>query len=532
MTMSRPSSALCARLALLGAAWLLVGSCVRVRNPVLRSPSAPLDTVRTDATLKIHYRSGALDVLRSWDREGDSVILGLARRWDAERRPLESVFVRVRLDTVALLETNAPLTVGSFGEGVIDAFLVLGTVATVGCVSDPKSCFGSCPTFYLDANPAARPLAEGFSSSIARRLEAHDVDDLQTSRAGGSLVPLLMRNEALESHAVRYVRLLAVPTPPQGEVFATPDGTIIGVQEVQTVSRCRNGLVDCVREVAARDAREWHTPTDSADLAAPDTVHVTFTAAPGTPVLLMAARQAFVSTFVLYQTMATLGTTAGSWLAKLERGDPDARRPLDETNRLIGEIAIDVQDADGMWHPAGRYAEAGPIATDVQAIPLPPIARPRGAALQLRLRFARGNWRIGYLALGTLGDTLTPVVLDPRTATLETGATYRGARPPRSDVRDILVDTTRVLFTQPGDAVQLSYRLPTDASTYRLFIDSRGWYREWMRREWLAEENAALSAWVMTDPRAALRLLAPTFKAREAGFEQRFWNSRFGRGTP
>jgi hypothetical protein len=50
-----------------------------------------------------------------------------------------------------------------------------------------------------------------------------------------------------------------------------------------------------------------------------------------------------------------------------------------------------------------------------------------------------------------------------------------------------------------------------------------------MRDEWIAEEDPAQAMALLTDPRAALRRLAPEFKKQEAGMEDLFWKSRYVR---
>ena len=53
-----------------------------------------------------------------------------------------------------------------------------------------------------------------------------------------------------------------------------------------------------------------------------------------------------------------------------------------------------------------------------------------------------------------------------------------------------------------------------------------------MRPEWLSDENPVMLALVGADPAAALKVLAPAFKSREAGLDEQFWASRFGGRTP
>jgi hypothetical protein len=92
-----------------------------------------------------------------------------------------------------------------------------------------------------------------------------------------------------------------------------------------------------------------------------------------------------------------------------------------------------------------------------------------------------------------------------------------------------LVDTSKSLVTLPGDTYDLGYQLPPHPERYELFLESRGYYLEWMRREWLAEENLALAAQIFLDPASAVRALAPAFKRREPELERLFWNSRYVR---
>jgi hypothetical protein len=71
------------------------------------------------------------------------------------------------------------------------------------------------------------------------------------------------------------------------------------------------------------------------------------------------------------------------------------------------------------------------------------------------------------------------------------------------------------------------FRLPPSDLPLELFLESEGYYYEWMRQEWLADEDPRMAALVLGDPAEALRRLAPVYKAHEGGLEQAFWASRF-----
>jgi hypothetical protein len=461
-----------------------------------------------------------LDVLTTWSVDGDSVLTGIGRRYSLLRDIGNPGEYRTPIDSIALLESNNPQTRVSAGIVALGVWGVFWGAVTVSCAVEPKSCFGSCPTFYVDDVDANRPRAEGFSSSIARSLEATDIDDLGLRRRGGSALTVRMTNEAWETHAVRHVRLHAVPVRAGAEVYATRDGAFHEVRAASPPRTCVSRSGDCTAALIARDGAEWQTTTDERDLAARDTIIVVFPAKPGRIGLVLAARQSFVSTYVLYQTMAYLGTNAGSWLARLERGDASAHRPLDAVNALIGTIDVEWARGNSAWRHAGRYAEAGPIATDEQLLPLGDATS--ADSIRVRLTFARGNWRIGKAALVQIGEPIAAGPIDPSEARRIGG---EGA-----DVRGELATDGGYLFTYPDDAVSLRFDLPRGDAEYALFLESRGYYYEWMRGAWLAEGNAAMAALLMLNPREALRSMAPGFKVREADFERSFWNSRFGGG--
>jgi hypothetical protein len=123
------------------------------------------------------------------------------------------------------------------------------------------------------------------------------------------------------------------------------------------------------------------------------------------------------------------------------------------------------------------------------------------------------------VALARLGPAVEPVRLAPETV-------ERGGRHD-DEARSRLAASARHLVTQPGDAYRLTFRLPPGDGRFELFLESEGYYYEWMRQEWLAEENPEMALLAVADPAAALRRLAPAYKAQEGRLERQFWESRF-----
>jgi hypothetical protein len=499
------------------AAGVMLEACPTVRVPELQDARAVPEVNPGGYPLKVHLRSGGLLVLRSWsDLPGDSGLAGAGLRYDVRRGAITTFDGRIARDSIALLETTRGQTAYPVGSFVLGVYTVLAGASTIVCLADPKSCFGSCPTFYLD-DQQDRPVAEGFSGSVARALEATDVDYLAGAHATGQSFAVTMRNEALETHAVRSVRLLVARRPEGGSVVATGNGRMYAATEPTPPTRCESRDGDCTPLVARRDGREWFTRADSTDLGAADSIDLVFPAVSGPPALVVTARQSLASTYVFYQSLAYAGSRAGELLAAVEREGTSAFSGAWALMRRLGSVQVLLRAADGTWVPVGAFGEPGPIAADRQAVVLGSVA---AGAVRIRLLFARGAWRFDELGLVTLGSPVRPVALDP-------------ARVERDGATDTLAlarlrDTARYLVTYPGDRYRIVFDLPGDGENLEFFLESTGYYYEWMRPEWLREENPAMLTLIAADPAAALRAMAPGYARIEPRFEELFWASRFG----
>jgi hypothetical protein len=235
--------------------------------------------------------------------------------------------------------------------------------------------------------------------------------------------------------------------------------------------------------------------------------------------LVISARQTLLTTFLFYQTMAYLGRSGGDFLAALERGGTQNAPQVMGMARALGGIDASVADGDGPWTSIGSFNEAGPIAGDVRILPFESDGR---APIRVRLRQAKGHWRLGWVALARVGEPVTPQVI-------EAAAVTREGRPdPVALARVRGLDGH--LATMPGDAYRISFDLPQPGPELELFLETEGYYYEWMRTEWLPEENPLMAALALGSPERALRLLAGPFKERESRLEAAFWASRFRKG--
>jgi hypothetical protein len=480
---------------------------------VAADPAAPY--------LKAHGRDGAVTVLSRWRADATARTLsGEGRRFDADRRLIATGPVTLPFDEVALVETNRPELLERSELAILG--VAAGTTAVVAalCAASPKTCFGSCPTFYAGADGAGPVLAEGFSAAVARPLEQTDVDALDLPGPRGPLVQLTMRNEALETHFVRSVRLLAAARPPGGRVYRAGDRYLPAGRELAPTA-CRGAAGDCLAAVAADDALEYRSPAGERDLAEQEEIELTFPRPAGLAGLVVRGRNSLLNTFVFYQGLAWLGSRAGDAFARLEALPPGELPALDEWARLLGRAEVEVLGAAG-WAPAGGFGEVGPIARETQLVVLPEALPP--GEVRVRLRLTRGNWKLDRLALVELsGPPVAPLIIPP-------AAVRRGGAPEPAALARLRGEGAR-LVSLPGDAWTLDFPLPPELAGAELFLESRGYYLEWLRQEWLRDEDPRAAVALLAHPRDALRRLAPAYKRIEQEAERAFWSSRMG-ATP
>ena len=469
--------------------------------------------------LKAHYKNGNVAILSQWSFDpAKNEVAGFGELRDMHRKSLSSGPMRIPVGDVAIFESNKKVA-----NGGVFAAMTLVTVAsaavTIACLANPKACFGSCPTFYVSDGGKDYLAAEGFSESVAPSLEATDVDALWRAKFTGNTAHLRVTNEALETHAIRQANLLVARKPANGRVLATPDGHYREAFEFSPPLSCVASEGDCLSAVRASDALERISVTDGKDLATKETVDLTFDPAPTSEQrgILLEVRQGFITTYLFYQALAYMGRSAGSYIAAMEQGSGEVRDKARALYHLLGGIEVQTRDGRGEWKTVGTYLETGPLAREVQVVPLPIGQNGRS----IRLIMARGHFRLGQVALVSLGQTVSPERIAPFTI-----ATIHGDA---DSAQQWIAGGTPFLTTLPGDEHVLTYQLPTEGNNLEFFLETRGYYLEWMRQSWLAEESDWKLGKLFTWPAMAMKDLAPIYKQIEPTIEKLFWESRYVR---
>jgi len=465
--------------------------------------------------LKVHMPRGNVYILDEWFVDEDlRVVHGQGELLDTARKPIEKGTFAISIDSVAVFETNVLTT----SPALIPLTIVTAAsiAVTIYCATNPKACFGSCPTFYVESGDSMRLDAEGFSASIAPSLEATDVDALFSAHPNGRRFEIEMRNEALETHVVRSVNVIASPRRGKDRVVKDTRGNLWIAGAPVEPTLCSGPEGDCRAALSENDGEERSSLADETDLKAREIIDVQFEDVPDGPVgLLIASRQSLLSTYLLYETLANMGTDIGRWLAMIENAEVTANPLI----KALGEIDVSIRDEDE-WLDAGSVGEHGPLATDVTVLPLEGDFTER--PLRVRLSLTKGNWRIDHVAIVALTGVTEGIRIEPeQVISRETGLPDDGAL-----VK--LLDPEESLATLPGDVYTLVYELPSDGE-YELFLESRGYYLEWMRTEWLPDENAQHVAQMIFSPADAMKRLAPAFKEVEADMEDAFWSSKYAK---
>lgn len=435
----------------------------------------------------------------------------------------------VESGTVQVLPLDSIVAMESFHESVRpgQTFLI-STVATVGafglviaiaCAADPK-CFGSCPTIYSDSAGTAVLEAEGFSYSIAPLFERRDIDRLRAQPDARGVLGLEVRNEALETHFINHLELLAVGHAPDEWVTTDGEGRPLAVRTLASPLRARDRAGrNVLPEVRAHDGRVF--TTDARTLAAAgaddldDWIDLDVRVPAGTDSVAVAfrMRNSLLATVLLYDMMlGDQGTRSLDWMARdLTRIGP-AMEVATWARQHLG-MRLQVWDGNA-YQSAGRIGDAGPVAWKDVVTVVPTLGR---ELVRVRLRFAADNWRIDRIATTAAWRRLAPT-------TVPLAAVYNGAGRRDSVARAALVAPDELYVeSTSGRWLRAEFVAPTglgERQTY--FLASQGYYLEWLRRDWIAGRDST----AFTPGPATLQEAMRRWQSSLNDTERRFYATR------
>jgi hypothetical protein len=499
---------------------LVLGACVVMYREV------HVETVNPRATgtfvtspVKAHlldgstvvYAGGVTVARDTLHGEGSRYDLALVQRGRVSRVPLDSVVGMENFRNSVNAPASAMLTVGATALGA------LGTAALMVAI------FGSCPTIYSDSAGTLVLEAESFSYSIAPLFESRDVDRLGVRPGPDGEVWLEIRNEALETHYLNHLELLAVRHRPGEVVVPVAGAAPVAIADLRAPLRAtdRSGR-DVLASLAAVDGEAFATdPTHLARAGLADMrdhVDLVFPAPPrgaDSVALMLRLRNSLLTTILLYDVMlGDAGARSLDWLGSEMEQVGSALELGQWYNRHMG-LRILVWDG-GEYRQVARIPDTGPIAwKDVAAvIPVPA----GGGDLRVRLDFVTDGWRIDRATLATA--VRTPDVR----AFPVSRVTGADGRPDAAVIPALAVPDDRYLETRPGQRFTLHFDTGlADAAEHTFLLGSQGYYTEWIRQGWI--RNAA-DAGTFRPADGMLLAAIDRWRTRREGFEEEFYNTR------
>lgn len=517
---------------------LLVGSvtgCInRFWRTDVRAVERPSDGqgFSIASPVKAHMADGSTVVFR-----GGALVDGTHLRGEGEHYPLlhavpAATRAEVPLDSVVGLEAFEGKVLAAQSVAVSLAATALGAAASVALF---KALFGSCPTVYSDtsllagAEPALE--AEGFSYAIAPMFEQRDVDPLRARPDARGVVRLELRNEALETHFINHVEVLAARHAPGTVVVPDQGGHPVILGGTRALSRATDRAGRDVRGVlSVADGRLFSS--DSSTLAAAhagdldDWIDVEADdVPPGDSVaVLLRLRNSLLNTVLLYEQLLG-GRDAADWLAN---GLQHIGTAVDVSRwyvRTMG-MRVSVEGDAGDVVAQTRLGDAGPLAFRDVAVVLPRAARD-ARRVRMRLRFVADNWRIDRVTVAGVVSRprVEPLpierVMVPRPASGSAPATDGAA------VSAIADADGAYLETRPGQRMTLEFARDTaaasDEARTTYLIAWQGWYREWIRGHWLARPTRT-APFVPGDDVVVAALAR--WRGRQAAMEREFYATK------
>ncbi|ROL57151.1 hypothetical protein D9V86_12415 [Bacteroidetes/Chlorobi group bacterium ChocPot_Mid] len=469
-----------------------------------------------ESIFKLHMKDATVYIMKDWDfDEKDSVVFGYGALFDANRKLLQKGNFRIPLNSIALVETNEQ----NINPAIVSMTLITGAslAMTIYCILNPKACFGSCPTFYAWNGNEMQLQAEGFSGSIAPSLEEKDIDALYFAKSQDGYLKLKMTNEALETHVVRYADIIAVPKSKNARVFCNTNGQFLESDEILSPVSTKANEGDILDKIISFDAIQRFCPSDSNNLSEKETIEIQFSdLKEGEKGLVLAYKQTLMTTFLFYNALSYMGKSAGDYFAMMERDNGNFMKTVYGSKEILGGIKVYIENKNDSWDYIGEFFELGPISTDIQLLEINQSIK---GNCKIRLEMTKGLWRIDYIALANNCKTVYPIKIKPSFVIRNNNIDDKAL----SELNDI----SKTLVTLPGDEYEISYRLPDESASYEFFLESKGYYIEWIRDEWLKDENPLLLSKLVLNPSQYFKDIAPEFKQVESTMEDAFWRSRY-----
>ncbi len=477
----------------------------------------------TKPFLKAHLKNGNICILTdTWQVDTVlNVVNGTGTQYNFNRKKIYEGAISVPIDSVSIFETNKKITKPE-GARMASLSILTAVDALVGfyCFTYPKACFGSCPTFYMNENDNFHYAdAEGFSNAISPSLEYYDIDALNNTEIHKDSFSITMKNEALETHCVNDVKLLAYPRNDGERVYQSPDKKFYACENIYNITQSKASEGNITSLLNREDKIERFSLSDGNNLRSKEEIILYFDSISNTNNLGLVVdfRQTLMTTYFIYNAIAYMGDEVGDAFAKIENDEQTRYTLKNGIQGLLGDIDIYLwNNTKSVWELQDGLYETGPISVNKQIIALKNIEAL--GPVKIKIVLNRGLWRLDYVALTNIKQQVKPIEISP-CSVLNKGKYDR-------DALSQINDTNKYLISMPGSEYKFNFKLPDSNTDYELFLYSKGYYLEWMRAHWVSDKNLFKLNQLVSHPKTYLKVEAQKYKRYETSMEQDFWDSK------
>ncbi len=479
--------------------------------------------------LKAHLKNGDIVIFNDeWNVDStQSLLKGIATVYDYNRQKVDIGLIHVSIDSILIFETNKKLPNRESDRlAALGIQTAINVISGIICLTVPKACFGSCPTFYVhNGDYIQNADAEGFSNAISPSLEYFDIDALEGIKLVNGQFNLLMKNEALETHCIREVKILACPKNKEEKIYQTRNNEFLQCKNKYPISKANATNKDITDLVDSQDKNEWFSLADANNLNSREEIILDFNQIVDRENLglVIHFRQSLMTTYFIYSGLGYMGDEVSDAFAKIESDKSVGSKLESGIAKELGDLDVYAwNEANQSWEFQSGVYETGPIAINKQIIPLKSYCNVNNIKLKLVLN--KGLWRIDYLGLTNIMKKVEPITLLPFQLD------YEGIQEHKS--LNHILDTTRHLISMPGDEYKFYFQVPNSMDQeYDYFLYSKGYYLEWMREHWLKDKDQVKLFDMVYRPSKYLKEEASSFKQYESQMESIFWNSKIDTKT-
>lgn len=473
--------------------------------------------------LKAHLKNGDVCIFKdTWQIDTTlNIVTGNGITYDFNRQKKYEGSLSTPIDSVAIFETNRKLVKPE--EGRIAALCIMAGVDVILgiiCITTPKACYGSCPTFYLNENDDVHYAdAEGFSNAISPSLENFDIDALNNKIPTDSTFSIRMKNEALETHCVKDVKLLAYPRKSNERVYQSRTNDFYLCKNIYEINDASDDEGDITGLLRNDDRQERFSLADQNNLSSKEDIYLNFENVEynNDLGLVVSFRQTLMTTYLMYSAIGYMGDEVGDIYATLENGKNSRKEFGGNLYKELGDIDVYVwNDNNKQWDFQGGWYETGPISFNHQILPIK--NRVENHSVKVKLVMNKGLWRLDYFALTNIKEKVKPFEIPPDMVLKNDKADPNALL--------LIINPQKYLISMPGSVYKFNFTLPQRGTDYELFLYTRGYYLEWMREHWLKDKDLLALHQMFDNPKKYLKQEAFWYKKYETQMEQEFWNSK------